>query len=312
MSHGAPIRARFAPFAAIAGAAWLLVTGGWWALAFAPLPVDGDWLARARSVCFGTLSNGLPDRWGWMLLVLGPLSMLGFLVAVWGRDLVACGRWLARRPAGIVLLAALTTAGAAGAGGVAARVALASRAAAAFSPATAVEPLPEGYLRGVDPAPELGLVDQRGERLTVASLGGRPAVVLFAYAHCTNVCPMLVATIHRTYASFSALPAAERPRLVVVTLDPWRDTPRSLPTLAAGWGLDRIPGAVVLSGEVAEVQAVWSRWGIEAERDPASGQITHPALVFVVDSSGRLAYRFLDPPAEWLAAAVERAGREPA
>jgi hypothetical protein len=91
---------RFSPFAAAAFAGWLAVTATWWALAFAPLPVPDAWLAAARAVCFGTLPNGLPDTWGWMLLVLGPLSMLAFLLAVWGREVGSSGRWLAAVRAG--------------------------------------------------------------------------------------------------------------------------------------------------------------------------------------------------------------------
>ena len=56
--------------------AWFGITAGWWALAFAPLPAAEAWLAAARSVCFGTLPNGLPEPWGWMLLVLAPAAML--------------------------------------------------------------------------------------------------------------------------------------------------------------------------------------------------------------------------------------------
>lgn len=299
---------RFSPFAAAAFGGWLAVTAVWWALAFAPLPVPADWLAAARAACFGTLPNGLPDTWGWMLLVLGPLSMLGFLVAVWGREVVASLRWLARRPDGLLLLTVLLVATGGGAGWVGQRVAAVRDAGAAAVAVPAAEPLPEFYPRGVDPAPPLGLVDQAGATIELADLGGRPAFVTFAYGHCATMCPTLVTTLHRAEATLGA----EAPAVVVVTLDPWRDTPGSLPSIVAGWGLDRLGRAHALSGAVAQVEAVRESWGVSAERDLQTGEIVHPGLIFVVDGAGRLAYRFNNPPPEWLVEAVARLDRDAA
>ena len=156
---GTPSRA---PGFALAGfLAWLAVTVGWWTLAFAPLSAPPAWLERTRAVCFGTLPNGLPDTWGWMLLLLGPLSMLTFLVAVWGRDLADALAALARRAAGWLLLAPVAATLVLGGLWVGGRVAAAARAAA---PALeeAAEPLPEAYPRTFDAAPPLPLLDQHG------------------------------------------------------------------------------------------------------------------------------------------------------
>ena len=308
MSAHAEPAPRFAPFAASAFAGWLVVTATWWALAFAPLPVSDAWLAAARAVCFGTLPNGLPDTWGWMLLVLGPFSMLAFLLAVWGREVGSSGRWLARRPGGLVALALLVAAGAGSLAWVAERVVAARAARDASLPATR-EPLAETYPRGFDPAPALGLVDQNGARLEIADLAGRPALVTFAYGHCATMCPTLVTTLHRASAEIAGGAA---PAVVVVTLDPWRDTPGALPSIIAGWELDRLPRSHVLSGEVARVEAVRENWGVPADRDVSTGEIVHPGLIFVLDRDGRLAYRFLNPPAEWVVEAVARLDREPA
>lgn len=309
MSDPRPAVSRFAPFAATAFAAWLAVTAGWWALAFAPLPVPAEWLERARAVCFGALPNGLPDDWGWRLLILGPLSMLAFLVAVWGRDLAATGRWLARRPDGLLLLTLLVAASAAGAAGVGVRVASVTAAEAALAAGPAAEPLPDGYPRGLDPAPPLGLVDQAGTTIGLADLEGTPAFVTFAYGHCATMCPTLVTTLHRASAE---LADGSSPTVVVVTLDPWRDTPGSLPSIVRGWGLDRLRRAHALSGDVEAVESIRERWGVAAERDLATGEIVHPGLIFVLDREGRLAFRFNNPPARWLVDAVGRLEREAA
>jgi protein SCO1/2 len=151
--------------------------------------------------------------------------------------------------------------------------------------------LPDTYPRLDRPAPELGLLDQRGQILDLARLAGRPALVAFAFGHCESVCPALVQELRTTLARARAAHAPERvPRVAVVTLDPWRDTPSRLSFLAKSWGLDAEGGAFVLSGAAADVEAVLDRWNVPRSRDPATGQLDHPALVYVLDASGRIAY----------------------
>jgi len=75
---------------------------------------------------------------------------------------------------------------------------------------------------------------------------------------------------------------------VVITLDPWRDTPARLPHLARQWGLEGV--GHVLGGSVEQVEAALDGWSVARRRDPRTGEITHPALVFLVDAGGRIAY----------------------
>lgn len=282
--------------------AWLAVTLVWWALAFAPLPAPASWLARVRAVCFGTLPDGLPDTWGWGGLIVSPLAMLGLLLAVWGSDLARELRRLGRSGAGRIALAILFGVPFAGAAWVAARVVEARQMRFDIA-SPALGALPAHYPRGLAPAPPLGLVDQRGERVDVADLEGRPVLVTFAFAHCRTVCPVVVRTVRQA----ASLVPDEGPAVVVVSLDPWRDTPSSLPSLLAAWELTDLP-AHVLSGEVDVVLGVLAAWNMPIQRDPQTGDIAHPALVAVLDREGRLAYTFHNPPVPWVVEAVRRLG----
>ena len=40
--------------------------------------------------------------------------------------------------------------------------------------------------------PPIGLVDQRGDTVTLELFRGRPVIVAFAYAHCATECPLIV------------------------------------------------------------------------------------------------------------------------
>ena len=270
-----------------------VVTAGWWALALWPAPAGApEWLERARWVCFNARADGLPDASGWLLLVGQPIGMLAVLLAAWGGPLRRDLARLAARSWGRFALA-----GAAGLGivGVAAA---GWRVAAELRPipsAFAADELPpESYPRVDREAPELGLVGQSGERVDLASLRGRPALVTFAFAHCESVCPLVVREVVdaqrllRERAEVGALGPDRVPRIVVVTLDPWRDTPARLPHLARAWGLG--DDAFALSGAVDEVNSLLDRWGVARERNAANGDVAHPPVVFVLDSEGRIAF----------------------
>ena len=96
------------------------------------------------------------------------------------------------------------------------------------------------------------------------------------------------------------------PAAVVVTLDPWRDTPGALPRLAKEWGLDAARGGWLLSGPPADVVAAAEAFEVGFERSETTGEIVHAGMVLVLDAEGRIAYRFLGPPPHWLIAAVRR------
>lgn len=293
-------------FAFGAFVAWLAVSVMWWALAFAPLPVPSDWLESARSVCFGTQPNGLPEPWGWATLVASPLAMLGFVVGVWGRDLMVAFKQLARGPFGRSVLVVLAVIPLVGLIVVAGRVADARRLEALNQPLTIPEELPDTYPRLADPAPSLDLVDQHGETVTIEALSGKPVLVTFAFAHCKTICPMVVETVKRAALEIDAVDPELDPAVVVVTLDPWRDTPSSLPSLVESWRLGELPAAHVLSGEVPAVLSVLDAWNIAYSRDPQTGDVTHPGLVYVLAPNGTLGYMFSSPSVRWVVEAVRR------
>lgn len=272
--------------AALAGV--LAVTAAWWALALWPLPASTpDWISRTRAVCFGTTPSGLPDVQGWMLLLLQPTLMLGQVLAIWGRDLTADASRLSRSRKGRLALAGLATAFLVAAGAAAGRV-----RGAAEAVARAAEPGEAAWVRVDRPAPPLDLVGADGVPVRLAELRGRPVFVAFAFAHCQTACPRLV---HEVLVAQRAL---GEPAVIVVTLDPWRDTPSRLRSIEERWEMGT--GARVASGPVPRVEAVLDAWGIERARDSRNGDLVHVPRVFVLDREGTVLYE-ADPEAALLA-----------
>lgn len=274
---GAPLPPR-GRGAVLALYAILGITAGWWVFALWPVPEAPEWLTRTRALCFGAAPDGVPTAGGWILLLAQPLGMLAVLVTAWGDELrTGLGR-LAAGAAGRTLLGVTGIALVAGIGLATARVRTAD--------AQPFDALGGGAaLTRIDgAAPALTLVDQHGDSLSLEHLAGRPVLVTFAFAHCQTVCPVVV---HEALEAQRATPDL-RTAVVVVTLDPWRDTPARLPAIAEGWGLG--DDAYVLSGNVPDVERALSQWRIPRTRNESTGDLVHPSIVYLVSPAGRLVY----------------------
>jgi len=259
----------------------LVITAAWWALALWPAGAsEPEWLLRTRAACFGSTAGGLPDAGGWVLLIGEPLGMLGVLVVVWGRTLrsdvervrVVRRWWLA---AGSIAAAALVM--------VASLGVHATRVWARGNPAGVRGP---GVPTRLDfSPPATALVDQHGARASLADLGGRPALLTVAFGHCATVCPTVVNDLSHARRTTGRADV----QLVVVTLDPWRDTPDRLSSLGAHWELGA--GDRVLSGSVANVEQVLDSLGIGRRRNETTGDIEHGSTVMLINSRGRVEWR---------------------
>ncbi len=262
----------------------LAITALWWALALWPVPAAGApaWLLRTRAVCFGTSPSGLPDGYGWLTLIGQPVLMLAMLYVIWGDAVVAGVRWLGRLRAGRIGLAGATALL------FAALVAAGARVASAVGPepgvAASVPALESPRLNR--PAPRLDLVDQRGERVTLARFRGRVVLLAFAYAHCETVCPLVVHDVLRA----RELAADVAPVVVIVTLDPWRDTPARLAAIAERWRLGGGADGFVASGDTNAVTATLDRWDVARQRDLRTGEVAHATPVYLIAPDGRVAY----------------------
>jgi protein SCO1/2 len=148
-------------------------------------------------------------------------------------------------------------------------------------------------------------VDQEGAAFDDRMLRGRTTILSFAFAHCAAICPALVEKVRE---AAGRLDDAGGAGLVLVTLDPRRDTPEALPALARHWNLP--PQARLLSGDPSDVERLLDSLGVPRERDPGTGELVHPALVLVIDGAGRIAYTFHNPPVDWIVEGVHRVAHE--
>ena len=264
-----------------AAIAWFAITAAWWLLALWPVNNTPAWLERTRYVCFGINETGLPDGGGWIGLTAGPLGMLSILVIGWSGTFASA----LRKRLGVLALMPVVVGCVVLALGAWARVA----DARSFDPNEGpVATLPAASHPRLElPMPVLGLITQTGERFSIAKADGRPLLVTFAYAHCTTVCPVVVKQAIETQRMLRGTVA--EPAVLIITLDPWRDTPARLPSMAKAWQLPD-SYAWIMSGRVDEVEKVLTEWKVPRTRDESTGEVTHPSMVYVVDRDRRIAF----------------------
>jgi len=148
-----------------------------------------------------------------------------------------------------------------------------------------VTPVPNRGVGVGDAVPDFALTDQTGSTVRLSQFRGEPVAVTFLYTRCpiATACPM-------TTAKFSKIDAmlAEKKfgRLLVVTVDPERDTPAVLADYAKKVGADPKRWSF-LTGSPADVARVASIFGVVYY--PEHGQMIHSQAVAVVDPKGRLA-----------------------
>jgi len=272
----------------------VVITVSWWALALWPVEADApEWLLRTREVCFGSTADSLPNAAGWLLLIGQPAGMVLLLAVVWGHELRGGMALLTSRSAGQLAVGVLSASMVVGLGATINRV----RTARNEPFSTGAAKLEQQLTRISDSAPALALIDQTGRDLTLATFRGRPVIVTFAFAHCQTVCPRVVQDVLAARSQADGPSAA----VLVVTLDPWRDTPSRLPTIAQAWGLGA--DAHVLSGEPEAVERTLNAWRIPRTRNQKNGDILHPTVVYVIDAAGRITYA-VNGTADMIAAAV--------
>ncbi len=151
-------------------------------------------------------------------------------------------------------------------------------------PAAAPDPLkrPTAVVPVV-PAPALELTDQDGRPFDLASLRGTPALVVFGYTHCPDVCPTTLADL-RDAVKRSPVPV----RVVFVTVDPARDDAAAMKQYLSYYDA----GFIGLTGTPAEIRRAADAWGVQyARMDNGSANgyaMAHTADTFLVDAAGRL------------------------
>lgn len=150
-----------------------------------------------------------------------------------------------------------------------------SNKAAAFN-GTELDPL--------KPAPAFTLTSSGDKQVSLNDFHGKVVLLYFGYTFCPDICPTTLAQLARVRKSLGA--NADQVQVVMITVDPERDSPQVLNTYVQRFD----PSFVGLSGSLDQISPIAAAYGISFHKEPVSGAsgylVDHTPAVTVIDKQG--------------------------
>ncbi|MUV15769.1 SCO family protein [Noviluteimonas gilva] len=132
------------------------------------------------------------------------------------------------------------------------------------------------------------LTDAKGKTQDWRTLAGKPRIVAMFYTSCPYMCPLIVESgkgvVH-------ALPPAERERIgmVLISIDPQRDTPAVLRETATKRKVDTTQW-ILAAPAPADVRKIAGVLDVRY-RHLADGNFNHTSVLILLDAQGRIVAR---------------------
>lgn len=156
--------------------------------------------------------------------------------------------------------------------------------------------------------PDFNLAQSDGTRLVPGELRGHWTLVFLGFTTCPDVCPTTLMTLAGAQKQWEALPEAIRPRVLLVSVDPERDTPTRLGDYAASFH----PDTLAATGDLPALEKFATALGFVFRKAPGATfdtnpqdyTVDHSAHLAVLDPQGRLA-GLVRPPFDAAAIAAD-------
>jgi protein SCO1/2 len=139
-------------------------------------------------------------------------------------------------------------------------------------------------ITGAEYGKALELTDHAGKPRRLEDFRGKAVVLFFGFTHCPDVCPT---TLVEVAGALKALgPDAERVQVLLVTVDPERDTQEALARYVTAFD----PRFLGLRGDAAATQRDAKEFKIYYEKRKTGDTYTvdHSGQTYVIDPQGRL------------------------
>ena len=159
---------------------------------------------------------------------------------------------------------------------------------------TPAEPQTALVLPAPNPVPEFSLVDQHGNPADRSVFEGQWDLVFFGFTHCPDICPTTLQVLSTAKAALEEQGQSPLPRIVLVSVDPARDTPEIMGEYVDYFG----DGNLGITGTLEEISKLTAGLGIYFEKQSADGDnyvVDHSAAVLVIDADGGFHALFTGP-----------------
>jgi len=142
--------------------------------------------------------------------------------------------------------------------------------------------------------PPLELTDQDGQPLRPAFFAGHWTLVFFGFTQCPDICPTTLATLSQAVAQLRDLPAAAQPQVLLISVDPERDTADILAAYVRFFH----PAFTGARGSLDATDAAASAFGVPYAKVslPEGGYtLDHGSGIFLIGPSGGTVAYFSAP-----------------
>lgn len=142
--------------------------------------------------------------------------------------------------------------------------------------------------------PAFSLLDQHGNSINEDAFKGQWDLVFFGFTHCPDVCPLTLAELDAARMQLQEAGHAPLPRIVLVSVDPERDTPDRM----SGYLSNFAPGKLGITGDLDQLRVLTGAFGIFFEKQQSDSDyyaVDHSAVVLLIDPDGRLHALFGSP-----------------
>ena len=142
--------------------------------------------------------------------------------------------------------------------------------------------------------PDFTLVDHTGATADRTVFVGRWDMVFFGFTNCPDICPATMTVLGQARRELAAEGREPLPRVVLVSVDPERDTPEAMARYIGYFGEDGLG----LTGDIAEIRKLTDALGIFFQKsgsDSSNYGVDHSTVVLVIDPQGRLKALFSAP-----------------
>lgn len=130
-----------------------------------------------------------------------------------------------------------------------------------------------------------GLTTHRGEPFTVESLQGHWTLIFFGFSHCPDICPTTMAFLNKFMAELEGTDAAANTEVVMVTVDPARDTVEKLAEYVPWFN----PAFTGVTGEFLDIHRFATALNTPFRKVPGQDenyQVDHSANVVLINPRG--------------------------
>lgn len=138
---------------------------------------------------------------------------------------------------------------------------------------------------GMLPDLEFKLTGPDNNPVDARSLRGKPVLVFFGFTSCPDVCPTTLTQLSVVMKKLG--PQADEIQILLVTVDPDRDTAEVMKNYTASFG----PWLLGLTGSEQALATMRKAYGVYAAMESSDSKgtynVMHSAAVFAFDSKGR-------------------------